>query len=189
MIEINNWHIRNDNPVNWRIEDQELLVQVSEGNIWGAGSSEVDNMFIHPTKPDSVKEKGNFSAQVAINLTPKRTYEQGGLGIIWDTDNYIKISKEMFNGKLSLVFVIEKDGHPSIQQLIDYSKDDVVVKIEKRDNLVTASYAEFVGDKWTVVGTADTLDGEEEGLMLYTFGGSKTAPSTARFSNFVLASN
>ena len=188
MIEINNWHIRNENPAKWKIEDQKLLVQVSEGNIWGAGSPEVDNMFIYPLGQDNATA-GNYTAQVAINLIPKRTFEQGGLGIIWDTDNYIKISKEMFNGKLSLVFVIEKNGQPSIQQIIDYTADDVVVKIEKRDGLVTASYAESFGGSWTVVGTADALDGKEEGLMLYTFGGSLVNPSTASFSNFMLALN
>ena len=184
MIELNNWHIHNNNPANWRIDDHKLEVQVSEGNIWGTCSADVDNLFVHPS-PRNTASSGNYMAQVAINLIPKRTYEQAGLGIIWDTDNYIKISKEMFNGKLSLVFVIEQGGQPSVKQLIEYPADDVVVRIEKRDGLVTTSYAKSADGKWTTVGTATALEGIEKGLMLYTFGGSTLAPSVASFSSFV----
>ncbi|WP_375748280.1 DUF1349 domain-containing protein [Vibrio sp. HN007] len=180
MNDIQNWIIMNNNSARWSVDDRKLTVQVSEGNIWGYGSPEVENIFIKPV------EQRKYSAQVDINILPKRAYEQAGLGIFWDSNNYIKISKEMFNDRLSLVFVTERDGNPQVNSLVDYSERDVIVKLEKSDGLITAFYRKSDEDAWLKMGEAEALPGSEQGVMLYTFSGSQLDPTIATFENFTL---
>ncbi|WED23743.1 DUF1349 domain-containing protein [Vibrio sp. JC009] len=179
MNNMKNWNILNNNPVHWQSDDKALKIQVSEGNIWGS-DAEVDNIFVHPV------EKNRYSAQVEINLIPQKAFEQGGLGVFWDKNNYIKISKEMFNGRLSLVFVTEQDGYPQVNHLIDYPESDVTLKLEKQDDQVTALYQIPSEDSWHSMGTVQALPGSEQGVMLYTFSGSVQQPTIATFSGFSL---
>jgi regulation of enolase protein 1 (concanavalin A-like superfamily) len=90
MKNLNDWYIQNENPSHWSFDNGLLSMQVQEGNIFGAGSSDVDNIFIHPVS------QPNYSAEITITLEPTLPFEQAGLGLYWDNNNYIKISKEMF---------------------------------------------------------------------------------------------
>ncbi|PMG04780.1 hypothetical protein BCV00_14515 [Vibrio breoganii] len=182
MIDIQQWQCPNPNQSPWAIEENILKVQVAEGNMWGFGGRAKNNLFLK--RIDTTE----YAVQVAINLAPSRAYEQAGTGIYWDDDNYIKISKEMFNGRLSLVFATESSGNPRVNALLDYPSDDVTVRLEKSQAGVTAMFSTDGGTHWQLIGTSELLKGEERGLMLYTFSGSTRAPNTATFSDFIIES-
>ncbi|MEZ8330731.1 hypothetical protein AB6D10_23370 [Vibrio splendidus] len=42
MKNLNDWYIQNENPSHWSFDNGLLSMQVQEGNIFGAGSSDVD---------------------------------------------------------------------------------------------------------------------------------------------------
>ncbi|MEI8655697.1 DUF1349 domain-containing protein [Vibrio sp. 10N.222.51.C8] len=182
MKNLNDWYIQNENPSHWSFDNGLLSMQVQEGNIFGAGSSDVDNIFIYPVS------QPNYSAEVTITLEPTLPFEQAGLGIYWDNDNYIKISKEMFMGEPSIVFVVEQNGQPEIKQLSTFEGTTASVKIEKNDGTITAFLECNQKRSWQVIGSAKTLNGQAKGLMLYTFSGSSNTPNFAKFSEFQLMS-
>lgn len=179
MDNIDNWHIQNENPSHWSFHNSVLTMQVQEGNIFGEGRI-VDNIFILPVaKPD-------YSAEVTVELNPVLPYEQAGLGIYWDNNNYIKLSKEMFQGEHSLVFVVEQNGKPDVKERISYNGSSVSIKFQKIDELIKVYFRPNNETTWQSVGFAKALKGDEKGLMLYTFSGSSTKPNFAKFSGFQL---
>lgn len=180
MDNIDNWHIQNENPSHWSFHNSVLTMQVQEGNIFGAGSPDVDNLFILPLS------KPNYSAEVTISLNPSLPFEQAGLGIYWNENNYIKISKEMFQGEHSLVFVVEQNGQPNIKERLLFNGETVSVKLQKMDELIKAYFRPNNETTWQNISSAKVLKGNEKGLMLYTFSGSSTKPNFAKFSGFQL---
>ncbi|WP_299686297.1 DUF1349 domain-containing protein [uncultured Vibrio sp.] len=180
MNNLDNWTIQNENPHHWSFKNGTLTMQVQEGNIFGAGAKDVDNIFIYPV------DKREYSAQVTIALDPNLTFEQAGLGIYWDNDNYIKISKEMFMGERSLVFVVEQNGEPNIKHRLIFDESSVSVKLEKSDTNVSAFYRTQDNDTWQPIISTAVLSGREQGVMLYTFSGRVIAPNFAKFSEFEL---
>ncbi|MDB1125056.1 DUF1349 domain-containing protein [Vibrio algarum] len=180
MNNLDNWNIQNENPNHWSLKNGVLTMQVQEGNIFGAGAADVDNLFIYPvSKPD-------YSAQVTISLDPNLSFEQAGLGIYWNNDNYIKISKEMFMAERSLVFVVEQNGQPDIKHRLRFDESTVSVKLERSDTKVRAYYRTQDNDTWQPIISTAVLSGHEQGVMLYTFSGRITMPNFAKFSEFEL---
>ncbi|MCK8077279.1 DUF1349 domain-containing protein [Vibrio sp. 1CM2L] len=181
MNNLVNWQIRNENPEHWSLENGVLTLQVQEGNIFGAGSADVDNIFVHPVS------SADYSTEVTVQLDPNRAFEQAGLGIYWDNDNYIKVSKEMFMGERSLVFVVEQNGQPQIKERLLFSESSVSVKLVKQGGKVSAHFRPLEKQQWQEVITFDSLVGSDQGVMLYTFSGSKATPNFAKFSGFSLS--
>ncbi|WP_117233079.1 DUF1349 domain-containing protein [Vibrio maerlii] len=179
---LSNWTIKSEVKEDWSIVDGALHMCVQEGNIWGGWYQEVCNTFVYP------HISGQYSAEIHVTLTPRLTFEQAGLGIYWDNANYIKISKELFDGKLSLVFVTEQKGSPKVNQRIDYQDESVDIKLEKSDGKVTAFYRTNKDSQWITIQSVDALAGEEEGLMLYTFSGDKSQPNEAVFRDLRVSS-
>ncbi|MDO6641577.1 MULTISPECIES: DUF1349 domain-containing protein [Gammaproteobacteria] len=177
---LDNWTIQNENPEHWSFKNEVLTMQVQEGNIFGAGANDVKNIFIYPV------DKPEYSAEVTINLDPNLSFEQAGLGIYWDNDNYIKISKEMFMGARSLVFVVEQNGQPDIKHRLLFGESTVSVKLERSDTKVRAYYRTQDNDTWQSIISTAALSGHEQGVMLYTFSGRITVPNFAEFSEFEL---
>ncbi|MEZ9629731.1 DUF1349 domain-containing protein [Vibrio breoganii] len=180
MIDLQQWQCPNPNQSPWVIEDNALKVQVAEGNMWGVGGKAKNNLFLKSI------DSSEYAVQATLNLVPSRAYEQAGIGIYWDDDNYIKISKEMFNGRLSLVFATECNGNPRVNALLDYSGDDVTLRLEKSQTGVTATFSIDGGIHWQLIGTTELLEGQEQGLMMYTFSGSPLMPNTAQFTELVV---
>ncbi|NUW71711.1 DUF1349 domain-containing protein [Vibrio mediterranei] len=182
MMNLDDWYIQNENPSHWSFDNGLLSMQVQEGNIFGAGSSDVDNIFIHPVS------QPNYSAEVTIVLEPRLPFEQAGLGVYWDNNNYIKISKEMFMGEPSIVFVVEQNGQPEIKQRRSFKGATASVKIEKHEDTITAYLGCNQHGAWQIIGSTKTLTGQAKGLMLYTFSGGSNTPNFAKFSKFQLMS-
>lgn len=181
MIDLMHWQLLNEQAAHWQLDEQTLSVQVSQGNIWGYGNAPVNNLFLLPVKENDIK------AQVTVMLTPQRPYEQARLALYWDDNNYIKISKEMFNGRLSLVFVVEAAGQPSIQAFTDFHESAVRLSIAKQGNEVSVHFATLNHEQqadWQTLGETQSLAGKPQGVMHYTFGGSGRADNVAHFSDF-----
>ncbi|WP_026970826.1 DUF1349 domain-containing protein [Aliagarivorans marinus] len=181
MIDIMHWQLLNERPAHWQLDEQTLSVQVSQGNIWGYGNAPVNNLFLLPIESEEI------AAQVTVELTPQRSYEQAGVALYWDDNNYIKISKEMFNGRLSLVFVVEAAGRPSIEGITDFNDSAVRLSITKQGSEVSVHYSpttEQHNAEWQTLGKTQSLAGKPQGVMLYTFGGSGRGDNTAQFSEF-----
>ncbi len=180
MDNIDNWQIQNENPNHWSFNDNVLTMQVQEGNLYGADSPDVDNLFILPLA------NPNYSAEITVNIEPVLPYEQAGLGIYWDKNNYIKLSREMFLGEHSLVFVVEQNGKPEVIDRISYINPTVSIKFQKIDELITVYFRSNNESTWQTIGSVKALAGSEKGIMLYTFSGSPTRPNFAKFSGFQL---
>lgn len=180
-MNLDNWTIKNENPKHWFLENDTLTMQVQQGNIFGSGSADVDNIFVHPTSAQ------NYSAEVTVTLDANKAFEQAGMGIYWDNDNYIKVSKEMFMGERSLVFVVEQAGQPEIKEKLLFADSTVSLKLQKESGVVSAYFKPESKLDWQKISSVPSLEGKEQGVMLYTFSGSEQTPNFANFQGFKLS--
>lgn len=68
-----------------------------------------------------------------------------------------------------------------------FSESSVSVKLVKKEGKVSAHFRPLEKEQWQEVITFDSLVGSEQGVMLYTFSGSKATPNFAKFSDFSLS--
>ncbi len=172
------WKILNEKKNEWNLKNNSLNLLVQTENIWDNLATNANNMF-------TLDVKGNFTAEVDVSLIPENAYEQAGLAIYQNDDNYIKISKEMFNNKLSLVFVSEKDGKPTVLKRIDYTNKKVSLQIERRHEKVI-TYFKNSNESWEIISATSSHLKNELKVALYTFSGDEKNPKWANFKNFKL---
>ena len=170
------WKILNEKKNEWNLKNNSLNLLVQTENIWDNLATNANNMF-------TLDVENDFSAEVDIFLIPENAYEQAGLSIYQDDDNYIKISKEMFNNKLSLVFVSEKDGKPTVIERLDYPNKKVALKIERKNEKVI-TYYKNLDSVWKVISSVESHLKNETKIALYTFSGNEEKPNWASFKNF-----
>jgi regulation of enolase protein 1 (concanavalin A-like superfamily) len=172
------WKIIDENNHQWKIQSGKLQMQVQPVNIWADLSLNANNLFVHPV------DSNNYSTEVSVELNPKNTYEQAGIGIFWDSDNYIKITNEMFNEKHSLVFVTEENGVPKVNKYLPLDNEYVRFKLERNEKSVIASYKLSEDSLWRNILSVPVISGVESGVFLFTFSGGAKNQQWAKFDDF-----
>ena len=93
------WKILNEKKNEWNLKNDSLNLLVQTENIWDNLATNANNMF-------TLDVKGNFTAKVDVSLIPENAYEQAGLAIYQDDDNYIKISKFLYNVNQNIIYIL-----------------------------------------------------------------------------------
>ncbi len=172
------WQIMNENKEQWNIKDGQLNVLVQGAGLWADMAPSVNNIFLHSV-PD------NFTAEVDVKLEPENAYEQASFGLYEDSDNYIKICKEMFENKLSLVFVSEKSGKPTLIKRVDYTNPNVRFKFQKKNKQISAYYKNQKS-QWVKIGDTENHLKKDAKIALLTLFGDTKKQKWAQFDNFIL---
>lgn len=89
----------------------------------------------------------------------------------------------MFNNQPSLVFVIERDGKPSVLKRVDYTNKKVSLQLERKDEKVI-TYFKNINETWEVISATSSHLKNELKVALYTFSGDEKKPKWASFKNF-----
>lgn len=175
-----NWNIINKVETDFSVNSGKLALKVQPENIWSDLATNPKNVFLMDATTTS------YQTQVSVSISPFNDYEQAGIGVYWDDDNYIKISNEMFEGKHSIVFVTEKEGIPVVNRRLDLDYDDIDFRLTRTHDSISAFYKHEHSKKWRKVMSVPAIAGVEKGVMLYTFSGKKNKGNWATFDNFKL---
>ncbi len=87
------WSFVREDKAEWRLKDGNLQLLAQPSNIWGKRNNKTENFLLRALPgPKSTVE-------VTVHFNPRKEYEQAGLMLYLDDDNYIKFDRELYGGQ------------------------------------------------------------------------------------------
>ena len=178
------WSFVREDKADWRLRAGALQLLAQPSNIWGEQNQKTEN-FLLRLIPGTV-----FAVEVTVDFTPKKQYEQAGILLYADDDNYIKFDREMVNGRQSCTLVLESKAKPRGIKMVPFRKGPLRLRLQIADGKVTAM-VKAPGEKaWTSHGQT-TLPGSADKLRvgLFALNGQAGEPRWAIFKDFSLTTD
>lgn len=174
-LDPNRWMIFNEDSAKYRVADGALIAMAEAGDIHRA-RADVKNIFLQ------YAPAGDFCVSTRVTIDAKTNYEQAGL-IIWqDPDNYLRFSSLYADGK---GIELGKEVNQLFTSILAPNKigSTVLLGIEKK-GITYISYMSPDGEKWTETARYefDNLKNLKVGLVAYT--ASSVQKREARFDYF-----
>ncbi len=117
------WRWVRENPLAHRTTPQGLGIRLEPGRLMGDGR-DAKNILVRPL-PDGTK-----SVSVRVDASHKTQYEQGGLILYHGDDDYIKVVKEMVDGKVYVLMVVEIKMQAFVVNKVPCPEPDVWIGLE-----------------------------------------------------------
>ena len=128
----------------WSIADGMLHVRATPGNVWEKENT-ARNILLRPP-PD-----GAFVAEVTVSHSPTTFGEQAGLLWYRDDDNYVKLVKEFYDGKLWCVLAAERGGKAEYKEA-DCRAQWVTFRLTVDGDKVSGHFLPVGGTEWRAMG-------------------------------------
>ncbi len=178
------WSFVREDKAEWRLKDGALELLAQPSNIWGNQNQDTENFLLRPVPGPA------FSVEVTVDFTPKQHFEQAGILIYADDDNYIKFDREMINGKQSCTLVLEDKANPRGVHMIPFREGPLRLRLEIADGKVNAMVKTPGDDEWTPHGKT-TLPGDADKMQVgfFALNGEPGAPRWAAFKDFSLTTD
>lgn len=151
----NKWSIIREDNSKWRlIDDNSISIMTSGGSLWATGNS-ANNIFL----TDVLEDQNNYTLTCKMKGKTQSGYEEAGIVIYNDDDNYVAIQRKHNNGNPTINVVTEDSGSPNESRVVtDIEQDEIYFKLEKKDNIVKGYYS-IDGIQWIQVGKDLTNNG------------------------------
>ena len=176
------WSFVREDKAEWRLKEGNLQLLAQPSNIWGKRNNKTENFLLRALPgPKSTVE-------VTVHFNPRKEYEQAGLMLYLDDDNYIKFDRELYGGQ-SCTLVLESKAKPKVVKKIPFREGPLRLRLEIAAGKVKAMVKAPGGKEWTTHGET-TLPGSHDKVKVGLFAllGDKKKPRWATFSDFVLTS-
>jgi beta-glucosidase len=149
------WHWVREEPSTWSLTSRSGFMMVSprQGDIYGTGTGTAKNILLQNASGDWTIE-----TKLVCSIRPHATYQQGGLIVYQDDDNYLKMEWEATGSSSSIIQVLKESGgtttavSSSNGNVISSSSNTVWFRIAKSGNSYTAYYSTD-GTNFTAAGT------------------------------------
>ncbi len=156
------WTVQDD-ASNWSIdgEKDELTIRAERGSDW-ANSTAAKSIFLTTPADDS-----QFTAVVKLHNKTTANWEEAGLIVFKDHNNYVALERKHNGGNPKLAVTSEKNAQPGEEPRIDDISNDVLwLKLVKDNNKFTGYYSED-GKSWTEIRSVDNdaLSGAKVGVI------------------------
>lgn len=160
----------------WSLEDNPgfLTITTQDSDVYQE-RNEPKNFFLQDAP------EGDYEIVTKLSFGPRENYEQAGL-IIWqDADNYVRFS-HVFAAGNKLEAAMEFDGLFSAQQRANKTGDDIYLKIQKFGESFTY-FASSNGQEWQEIGFGVETEHENEkvGLFAISPASGRVLPATFDF--------
>jgi len=176
------WSFVREDKADWRLKDGKLQLLAQPSNIWGKANKKTQNFLLRSLPGPKA------TVEVVVDFNPKKEYEQAGLMLYVDDDNYIKFDRELYGGQ-SCTLVLESKAKPKVVKKIPFREGPLHLRLEITDGKVKAMVKAPDGKEWTTHGQTK-LPGKvnEVKVGMFALQGDAKAPRWATFSDFVLTS-
>ncbi|WP_434741725.1 ThuA domain-containing protein [Micromonospora sp. SH-82] len=191
-LDVCRWNaVVREDPDGYRVTDGALHVDVPNGDIYGGGNSGPTN-FILQTAP-----QGDWTIQTKVDGSLlDEQYQQAGLLVYADDDNYLKLDYLVDNSpgqpvNRRIEFRNEIGGAVQNPQPDAGSLTQGVwhLRVARSGDTYTASYSAD-GSEWTVLGElTNAAVGATPRVGLFTLGAAQTASKTVSFDYFRLTAS
>lgn len=163
----------------WRLnEDGSLSIWPSGASEWATGNG-ATNIFL-----TDVANVDKVSVTVKMDGKTRNGYEEGGIVLYQDSDNYTAIQRKHAGGNPNINVSTETAGSPSEAGISDISEETVYFRLDKSGNEISGYYS-VDGQDWQLVRTVENTGlGEDfKAGILCTCGSGVTE---IRFSDFTV---
>ncbi|MCH2584571.1 MAG: DUF1349 domain-containing protein [Planctomycetes bacterium] len=148
------WSFVREDKADWRLKDGKLQLLAQPSNIWGKKNNKTENFLLRALPGPKA------AVEVTVDFNPRKEYEQAGLMIYLDDDNYIKFDRELYGGQ-SCTLVLESKAKPKVVKKIPFREGPLRLRLEISDGKVKAIVKAPGGKEWTAHGET-TLPGGSE---------------------------
>ncbi len=175
------WNFVREDKADWRLREGAMQLLAQPSNIWGKQNQKTENFLLRPI-PGPV-----FAVEVTVDFNPKKQYEQAGILLYADDDNYIKFDREMVNGRQSCNLVLESKAKPQGVKMILFRGGPLRLRLQIADGKVRAMVKAPDEKAWTAHGQT-SLPGDVDKLQvgLFALNGEAEKPRWATFKDFLL---
>ena len=175
------WSFVREDKADWRLKDGKLQLLAQPSNIWGKKNNKTENFLLRALPGPKA------AVEVTVDFNPRKEYEQAGLMIYLDDDNYIKFDRELYGGQ-SCTLVLESKAKPKVVKKIPFREGPLRLRLEISDGKVKAMVKAPGGKDWTAHGET-TLPGSSKEVKVGVFAllGDAKNPRWATFSDFALS--
>ena len=175
------WSFVREDKADWRLKDGKLQLLAQPSNIWGKRNNKTENFLLRALPGPKA------AVEVTVDFNPRKEYEQAGLMIYLDDDNYIKFDRELYGGQ-SCTLVLESKAKPKVVKKIPFREGPLRLRLEISDGKVKAMVKAPGGKEWTAHGETTLPGGSEEVKVgLFALLGDAKKPRWATFSDFELS--
>ena len=176
------WNVVRETAANYQIANNKLSITTESGDLWQNVNSQ-RNIFVQPAAGD-----WTCSVDIDFNTVPNVNYQQAGIMVYQDDDNYLKLDVEYSNGlvvqlgsEVNQVFTVVASA-----KLTGVNPNDIInLKVVRAGNNYTFFYSMDHGATYTQLGTAQTASMMPPQIALTASSSASSSVSiVANFSNF-----
>ena len=125
--------------------------------------------------------------EVDLTLEPEGLYENAGIILYIDDDNYAVVNKESYpdhEPSLRLQVAYESNGEPEVPHDTHYERSRVILGMRIGGSSITGLYRSSTSEPWTVLGSVPRPVGSTPRIGLKTSYGVQGVERWAEFDNF-----
>lgn len=174
------WEWVRHNPEAVQFTPEGLRIRIEPGGLMGAGKSAL-NIFTTPIP------EGARSAWVDVSHAPASQYEQAGLILYTDDDNYIKLVREYVDGITNVVCVLEYQAQNQMLDYVQAGGSTSSVGLSWNENRVEAYTLDPETNEQIRMGELEFPITENTRIGVFTQDGEAGADRDALFTDFVLS--
>ncbi|WP_082369426.1 DUF1349 domain-containing protein [Arthrobacter sp. ERGS1:01] len=166
-----------EDPSRWAAVNKDTVtLKAGVNGLWAT-----QNAAVNILRQD-VPAVGDTDAVVKLSGATKSQYEEAGLILYADDDNYVALERKHANGSPVLALVTEAAGQPNENtQVAAPPAADVWLKISRTGNAYTASYSTD-GTAFTVIGSITNAAVGNNGRVGVLAAGTSTGDTAFNFS-------
>lgn len=179
------WSWVREAPEARRIEGGSLFLLSEPGGLFQE-ENDGRNLLLRDLPPS----REPLLVEVALTLRPQGKYENAGIILYVDDDNYAVVNKESYADEepsLRLQMVYEANGEARVPHDTAYDRPHVILGMRISEDGVTGLYRADTEEPWTVLGTMPRPGGGTPRIGVKTTYGVAGAQRWAEFHHFRIA--
>ena len=169
------WQWIREDPDAHRTSEKGLEIKIAQGSLMGGGRG-VKNILVRP-----LPEEAKF-VSVHVSADHKVQYEQAGMILYRDDDNYVKLVLERVGEEHNIVLVVEFDAAAKVVGKVPRPQKSASVGIEFSDGKFIVHI--WDEEKHAVMGSAEFPMSPRPRVGVFTHGGEAGADRWACFQDF-----
>ncbi|MGO1739552.1 MAG: family 16 glycoside hydrolase [Actinomycetaceae bacterium] len=177
------WEVIDYDPELAEVADGAYHVTTTDADIFG-----VDNFVVPNILRNRVLTGDEWTVETMFTADLESSYQQGGLMVYADADNYVKIEPMFYGGFAPLVVELVSEVDGDLSRSDDLTSlplaDEYYVRLTRDGDTFTGAYSTD-GETWQEMPEAVTNDQlEDSGPGIYALGARQLEPTTVSFDYF-----
>lgn len=173
------WQWVRENPEGHRMTPEGLEILIEPGGLMGGGK-DAKNIYTRPLPQDANR------VAVTVEHHPESQFEQAGLILYHDDDNYVKLVREFVDGATNIIFIIETEAAPELISSWPSEQAAERVGIQWQGNTLQAFVIEGEENGESIIGSGEFPMDPRPRAGVFAQSGQPDSDRWARFAGFTI---